>query len=104
MTTKYTKAKEYKIEENVSRTVPKYPFIEMTTQKGETVYLRCHPEYYQEEERRRMVQNKTLVGVMGESFGEIWKEANSIVSVGCSFLTNLNTIYLNKRSSSIQII
>ncbi|XP_076264817.1 chromosome transmission fidelity protein 18 homolog [Rhynchophorus ferrugineus] len=66
---------------NISREVPKYPFIRIKDFSKENVYIRFHSEAYEKEESRRIVKEHSFQGVLGESFKKVWSEATSLISI-----------------------
>lgn len=64
---------------NLSASVPRYPFIKLKSFNGDSVYVRFHSEDFEKEETNRMLQANSFQGLMGESFKNIWNEANKLV-------------------------
>lgn len=64
---------------NLSASVPKYPFIKLKSFDGDFVYVRFHSEDFEKEETHRMLQANSFQGLMGESFKNVWNEANKLV-------------------------
>lgn len=65
---------------NLSNSVPRYPFIRVKSFSGQDVYIRCHSEDFEKEETKRLVQESSFQGVMGDNFKKIWDEAQVLVS------------------------
>lgn len=76
---------------NISYRVPNYPFIGVTSPDGERIYVRCHSEQYEKEERERIMTDLSFNGVLEDHFKEIWKEAGQLVS-DCSDRFNSFTV------------
>lgn len=68
--------------DNLSYRIPKYPFIRTTRHDGENVYVRFHSEEFEEFECKRISKVDSFVGLMGDSFKEVWNKANEYVSKG----------------------
>lgn len=66
---------------NLSYTIPKYSFVAVTRFDGKRVYVRCHTEEFEEEERKRVAREGSFRGIMGDRFKAIWHEAQTYVSV-----------------------
>ncbi|XP_060522002.1 chromosome transmission fidelity protein 18 homolog [Cylas formicarius] len=65
--------------QNLSYSVPKYPFVRVLRPDGEHVYVRCHSEEYEKEETQRMMEEYNFGGIMGDSFQEVWNEARQLL-------------------------
>ncbi|KAB0794124.1 hypothetical protein PPYR_13744 [Photinus pyralis] len=65
---------------NISSSVPKYSFTTITKCGGERMYVRCHSEQFMKEELQNLAQNSHFVGCMGDTFKEVWKEAETLVN------------------------
>ncbi|VEN51025.1 unnamed protein product [Callosobruchus maculatus] len=65
---------------NISKRVPKYPFVPITGFDDERIYVRFHSEEYEKEEMERLVKECTFTGVMGDYFKEVWREATDIIN------------------------
>ncbi|KAK5641470.1 hypothetical protein RI129_010017 [Pyrocoelia pectoralis] len=65
---------------NISYEVPKYSFTTITKCDGERIYVRCHSEQFMKEESSKFGQKSNFVGCMGETFKEVWKDAELLVN------------------------
>ncbi|KAJ8979267.1 hypothetical protein NQ317_012737 [Molorchus minor] len=65
---------------NLSYRVPKYPFIGVTRHDKERVYIRFHSEEYEKEESERVIKDCSFGGVMGDTFKEVWQEAQLLIN------------------------
>ncbi|KAK9695050.1 ATPase family associated with various cellular activities (AAA) [Popillia japonica] len=66
--------------ENLSNTIPKYPFIAVNNHNGERMYVRFHSEEYEKEEMKRVTDRKNFAGIMGKMFKDIWREATDHIN------------------------
>lgn len=67
---------------NISSEVPRYPFIGVTTLDKDRIYIRFHSEQYEEEEMDRLVKDLSFSGLLGDTYKEVWQEANVLVCSG----------------------
>jgi chromosome transmission fidelity protein 18 len=63
---------------NLSYAVPSYPFVGVTRDDGRRVYIRCHSEQFELEERARVVEAISLSGSL-DTNKEMWAEAQALV-------------------------
>lgn len=63
---------------NLSYAVPSYPFVGVTRNDGRRVYIRCHSEQFELEERARVVEAISLSGSL-DTNKEMWAEAQALV-------------------------
>ncbi|EFA08812.2 Chromosome transmission fidelity protein 18 homolog-like Protein [Tribolium castaneum] len=64
--------------DNLSYTVPSYPFVGVTRVDGRRLYIRCHSEQYELEERQKIVQEINLACTLGPNDG-LWAEAQDLI-------------------------
>lgn len=67
-------------ENNLSYRVPRYPFLAVTRQDGERVYVRCHSEQYEREEMGLITEKCSFKNVMKDMFKDTWKEAEMLLN------------------------
>ncbi|XP_056634138.1 chromosome transmission fidelity protein 18 homolog isoform X1 [Diorhabda sublineata] len=65
---------------NISRRVPKYPFVGITCHDGEKIYVRFHSEEYEKEEIKKIAADSLEKDILGESSKKIWEEAQILLS------------------------
>lgn len=65
--------------DNISCTVPRYPFIGINNHNGDRIYVRFHSEDYEKEEMKRVTDRSNFAGVMGQGFKDTWTEAANLV-------------------------
>ncbi|RZB40936.1 chromosome transmission fidelity protein 18 -like, partial [Asbolus verrucosus] len=63
---------------NLSYTVPKYPFVGVTRHDGRRVYIRFHSEQFEAEERQRIVQKITLTNGFNSN-KQMWDDAKKLI-------------------------
>ncbi|XP_018570059.1 chromosome transmission fidelity protein 18 homolog [Anoplophora glabripennis] len=86
---------------NLSYSVPKYPFITITRQDKERIYVRFHSEDFEKEDTDRIVKEISFHGVMGDGFKEIWNEACNLINVQ---MDSSKTLEVDNELSIIQQI
>ncbi|XP_044253050.1 chromosome transmission fidelity protein 18 homolog [Tribolium madens] len=64
--------------DNLSYTVPSYPFVGVTRDDGRRVYIRCHSEQYELEDRQRIIQEINLACTLGPNEA-LWAEAQELI-------------------------
>ncbi|GJQ73201.1 hypothetical protein Trydic_g13583 [Trypoxylus dichotomus] len=71
---------ENKNRNNMSLSVPKYPFVAVNNHNGERIYVRFHSEQYEKDETKRVTDRKNFTGIMGQAFKDIWTEATQYIN------------------------
>lgn len=67
--------------DNLTRTIPKYPFVPLSTNSDDRVYVRCHTEEF---EKNALKEIKSIVSGEGGFFKNqereiMWNEANELI-------------------------
>ncbi|KAK4873767.1 hypothetical protein RN001_013127 [Aquatica leii] len=80
MATKSVNCNDVYVKDNLSYEVPKYSFETITRFDGKRLYIRCHSEKFLEEEMNKINKKGTFAGCMGETFKDVWKEAQVLLN------------------------
>lgn len=63
---------------NLSYTIPSYPFVKITRNDDTQVYIRCHSDQYESEERQRIIQEINL-GCTLSLNKDLWDQAQTLI-------------------------
>lgn len=72
--------KIYDANDNLSYRVPRFPFLAVTREDGERVYVRCHSEEYEKDELNEITRNYSFKNVMKDMYKETWKNAQELLN------------------------
>ncbi|XP_063699801.1 chromosome transmission fidelity protein 18 homolog [Culicoides brevitarsis] len=64
--------------QNLSYTVPKWPFIKLRQADEDKIYVRCHSEEFEKNQLKEIAFKRQEDGFFGEDKSKIWNEASEI--------------------------
>lgn len=68
---------KFKIQ-NLSLTVPKWPFVRVLRSDSERIYVRCHSEDFETLQIKEIQSRNTEMSLLGAKKEQIWNEASEI--------------------------